>query len=166
MPFKEKPEQNVWGEVILQWQMPEYPHQDKGQGWYMTAGVIVLAIIAYGLITAEYIMAIAFALLAGVYYILHNEAPKNITVSITTLGIVIEKDFYQFSDIESFWIVYVPPKVRLFYLRPAKKWSSDIKLELMDQNPMVLRQLLQPYIKELPGQGESLIDKISRVLKL
>ena len=154
------------GKVILHWNMPEYPHHEKSKAWYVTAGIFVLAIIAYGLITAEYTMVIAFALLAGVYYILHNEEPKDISIAITSLGIVVDNDFYQFSDFDSFWIVYDPGKVKALYLRPVKKMSADIRLELVDNDPMVVRRLLQTQIKEIQGQGESLVDKMTRILKL
>ncbi len=146
--------------------MPEYAHHEKGKTWYFIAGVVVLALIAYGLITGEYTMVIAVALLAGVYYILHNEPPKNMMVTITTLGIVIDQDFYQFSDIENFWIVYSPPNLKILYLRPFKKLASDIRLELMDQNPMVVRQVLQTQVKEVQGEGENMVDKMARILKL
>lgn len=154
------------GQTILEWQMPEYMHHEKDKRWYMIAGTIVLAILVYGLFTAQYTMVLAFALLAGVYYILHNEPPKNIKIIITALGLIIDNDFYQFSDIESFWIVYNPPNVKVLYLRPAKRLSTDIRIELMDQNPMLIRQLLQSQIKEVAGEGETFIDRMTRLLKL
>jgi len=155
-----------FGHAILHWEMPEYAHHEKSKTWFFIAGIVVLAIIIYALITAEYTMAIVFALLAGVYYILHNETPRNVTVSITTLGIIVDKDFFQFSDIQNFWIVYQPPKVGALYLRPVKRTASDIRIELMEQNPMVLRNLLKTQIKELQGEGENLVDKMTRLLRL
>ncbi len=163
---KTKQQQNI-GEVILQWEMPEYAHYDKGKTWYLIAGVIVLALIVYGLFMAEYTMVLAFALLAGVYYVLHNETPKNITIIITTHGLVIDKDFYQFSDIDHFWIVHKPhSNLKVLYLRALKKMSTDVRIELMEQDPMLVRQLLQTQIKEESGTDETFVDKVSRWLKL
>jgi hypothetical protein len=164
--MKKQSQPSDFGQAILHWEMPEYAHHEKGKTWFFVAGIIVLAIIIYALIVAEYSMAIVFALLAGVYYILHNETPRNITVNITTLGIIVDKDFFQFSDIQHFWIVYQPPKVSVLYLRPVKRLSSDIRIELRDQNPMVIRNLLKTQIKELQGEGENLIDKMTRWLRL
>ncbi len=165
MAAQEKRSQD-FGQVILSWQMPEYAHHTKDKRWYMIAGTILLAILVYGLLAGEYIMVLAFALLGAVYYILHNEPPRDITFAVTSLGMIVDRDFYQFSDMESFWIVYNPPAVRVLYLRPARRLTTDIRIELMEQNPMIIRQLLQTQIKEIAGEGESLIDRMTRLLRL
>lgn len=154
------------GHILAQWETPEYMEHEKGQSWYLIAGLSVLAVIVYGLIFADYTMSIAFALLAAVYYVVHSQEPKNIVITITTLGIVVENQFYQFSDIENFWIVYNGSNIKVLYLRFVKRFAADVRIELMDQDPMTIKNILKTQIREISGRGETLVDRIARFFKL
>lgn len=156
----------MYGEDVLSWIAPEYPNHAKSERWYMLAGISVVSLIAYGLITAEYSMAIAFALLAAVYHMVHNHPPRDITVRITTLGIVIDENFTQFSDFSSFWIIFNASSLRKLYLRRRQKFAPDIALELSDQDPLAIRQALESHISEIVGKTEHITDKITRWLNL
>lgn len=155
-----------YGEDILAWEAPEYATRERGERWYMIAGVCAVSLIAYGLVTAQYTMAIVFALLAAVYHLVHNHPERDVVIRITTLGIVIDDQFYQFSDIASFWIVYDPSGIRKLYIRNRKRFSADMGVELMDQDPMAVRQALERNVSEIVGKSEHGTEKLARWLNL
>lgn len=158
--------QNQFGETLLIWEAPEYANHEKSKRWYLIAAVAALSVIVYALITAQYTMAIVFALLAAVYHLVHNHPAKNIMVQITTLGMVIDGEFYQFSDIAAFWILYQPPVIKKLQIRIRKRFLPDLSLEIMDQDPQIIRQVLEQKVSEIVGRTEHFSDKLARWLQL
>ncbi len=156
----------IYGEEVLSWTAPEYANHAKSERWYMVAGVCTVSLIAYGLITAQYTMAIAFTLLAAVYHLVHNHPPRDITVSITNLGMVIDGQFYAFGEIATFWIVYDPPHVSKLYIRLRKRLGHDLGIELVDQDPQLIRSILETQVTESVGRTESLTQRLARLFNL
>lgn len=156
----------MYGEDVHSWVAPEYPNHAKSERWYMLAGISAVSLIAYGLITAEYSMAIAFALLAAVYHMVHNHPPRDIAVHITSLGLVIAEQFYAYSDVSDFWIVYDPPSVSKLYIRLRKRLGHDLSIELADQDPQLVRSILETQVHEIVGKTESMTQRLTRLLNL
>lgn len=156
----------IYGEEVLSWTAPEYANQVKTERWYMIAGVCAVSLIAYGLITAEYTMAIAFTLLAAVYHLVHNHPPRTIEVAVTSLGIVIDGQFYAFGDIATFWIIYQPPHVSKLYIRLRKRLGHDLGIELATQDPQLVRSILETQITESVGKTETMTQRLTRLFNL
>jgi len=111
-------------------------------------------------------MAIVFILLAGMVTLTHNQEPKMIDIKIMPLGMKIDDQFYAWSQIRAFWIVYNPPFVRRLYLRLADKGGRQLKLELNEQNPVEVRQQLARELPEIEGGEEAMTDLFIRLLRL
>lgn len=157
---------NVHNQVLLSWKAPEFINHQRSTTWFLVAGGLLTFLIAYALITQSATMAIVFIVLAGVYYLTHNQEPKIIDVKITELGLLVDQKFYPYHMINSFWMVYQPPYVQTINLRLGTKMSSKVTIQLDRQNPVEVRKLLSKEIPEIEGQDETLADIFIRLLRL
>ena len=153
--------------VLLEWKTPEFIPYPRTKTWYITASIIVFGLLMYAIFTGSITMLIAFVMIIILFLLTHNKQPKILDVQVTELGVKYGKDFYHYNTINSFWIVYHPPFVRIFYLRLGNgKSYKYVKIELNHQDPVKLRQLLGREIPEIEGMGERGFDIISRLLRL
>ena len=153
--------------ALMAWETPEYIHHDKDKRWYIIAGSVVLFFVLFGIFTGSLSMAIAFLLLAGVYYIMQQQKPKQVHVIISEMGIHFGHRYYPYNLIESFWILYHPPQVTTLNIRLVKGVDRNISIELGEEvNPGDLRDYLLTQIPELEGKEESFTDALVRRLKL
>ena len=152
--------------ILLEWKTPEFIPVPRGRAWYITASVIVIALVAYAIFTSSITMAVVFILIAGMFLMTHRQKPRIVDVQITELGVKYDKNFYHYNAINAFWIVYHPPYVRSLYLRLGGKNFKYVKIELNEQDPIKVRKLLAKEIPEIEGVGERGFDMVSRLLRL
>src|SRR3990167_4692256 len=93
----------------VEWLSPAYFHYKKGWKWFLIAGIITFIAIAYSVITVQWMSAIVFILLSGVYIMHYLQPVPIIHTGISKLGIQIGKKFYGFNQVKAFWINYNPP---------------------------------------------------------
>lgn len=153
-------------EVVLRWTAPDFIKHPKGPAWFMVAGILVLLLVLYAVMTHSWTMAVAFIVLAGVYAITHHHEPGNIEIKVTSLGIEAGKRKIPYNQIKAFWIVYDPPSIKILKLLTTDKFMSEVTIQLDGQFPGPLREYLLKQIPEYEGKSESLVDVIIRMAKL
>ncbi len=89
---------------ILEWDAPEYLHEEKSSDWYWSLGIIAasvafLCILFNNLLFAVFIILAAFA--AGMHA---ARPPRLIDVRVAPRGILSHNVLYTFDSLESFWI--------------------------------------------------------------
>jgi len=155
-----------FGMPILSWVAPEYIKHQKGTVWITISISVAAGLIAYAILTKSWTMAAAFFTLVLVYFMEHKQKPENIPIEITEMGIMIKSKFYPFSHMKTFWIIYNPPFVKTLHIRFASRKSNDLVVQLGDQDPVKVRNLLLTQLVEWEGKEESITDVLVRVLKL
>lgn len=153
-------------DILLAWKTPEFIPVERSKTWYLIASIIVIALVAYAIFTNSATMAVVFVLLAGMYFMTHKKQPRIVDVMITKLGIFYDKQFYHYSTINAFWVIYHPPFVRVLYLRLGGKLFKYIRIELNHQDPVEVRKLLSKEVPEMEGTEERPIDIFVRLLRL
>lgn len=157
----------MFGQVVLNWQALDYPRYHKTYRWYVIAGVVMLTIVVYGLLTEAVTMSIAFIVLAGLYFLVHRKHSTLMSHSLTTMGIRVNNVFYAYSDIEAFYIVFDPPHVQTLNIILKKNVNKEKVIQLDNIDPADVREvLLNRGVDEMEGQKESLTSLFSRLLKL
>ncbi|MEI9966233.1 MAG: hypothetical protein WDN67_00965 [Candidatus Moraniibacteriota bacterium] len=81
---------------------PEHEAFELGPRSRVIVTVVLIAVIAYALITNSPLMAITFILVGVVGYLLQHQEPEVLSYSLTSRGIVAGRDFYRYETIESF----------------------------------------------------------------
>jgi hypothetical protein len=152
--------------AVFQWIAPEYIRHEKSKNWYFGATLVLVATILLAYYTANWSMALAVLVFAGVYLFTHQyHPPKDVHVVISDLGIRMGHMFFFYSDIKAFWIIY-KPDWKTLNLRVSKHWFSEISIHLNGMDPVEIRHYLVGQVPEWEGKDEKFGDIILRLLKL
>lgn len=151
--------------ILFQWRTKEYEKYEKSARWYLAGGAFLLGIIVYALVANSPIMAILFILFAVVGYIQLQREPRELTFTVTTLGIYAGEEFYPFENVASFWMFYEPPHTKILSLRTHAVFLPFVHIPLGDQDPVELREKLLFHISEVK-QEKSFADMLERVLHI
>lgn len=148
----------------LAWTAPEFDTSTANISALLLLLGIFLAIIVYALVENSSIMAITFVLL-GTVILLHSRKPlKILNCSITSQGVTVEKELYDFDNIESFWIVYEEDEKSLF-LKTRGSLIASVRIPLGEMDPNVLRDALVDSVREVKYEP-TLVDTLSRFLHI
>jgi hypothetical protein len=153
------------GKMLHLWKAPEFEVYEKSARWYILAGVFILLMIFYALYTNGPIMAITFILIGIVGYIHLQKDPRLITFSITSKGVIADKELYLYENINSFWIFYEAHHKKTISLHTKATMLPFVHIPIADEDPVHLRALLLQNIPEIK-QEPSLIDAIERALHI
>jgi hypothetical protein len=153
------------GKVLHSWQAPEFEVYEKSERWYVIAALFIAIMVIYALFSNSPIMAITFILIGIVGYIYAQRDPNVVTFSITSKGLLANKEMYLYENIFSFWIFYEPTHTKVISLHTKASVLPFVHIPLSDEDPVKLRELLMQNIPEIK-QDQSLIDTIEKVLHI
>lgn len=105
-------------------------------------------------------------LTAGFFYFLENNAEDTVNIDITDQGIRVLWNFYDYSRIEWFSLVYRGDQAVYLRIIVQKKWFSALNLRIDNSNANDIRAILLNYIEEKPRQEMWILEKITHLLKL
>lgn len=148
----------------IEWATPEYNYYQKDKVWIIVASVFTLLLIGWAIWTKNILFAILIALGYFLIIVFAFKKPDTIYISLSPRGITVNTKFYEFEDIESFWIFYDLPETKELSIKSKSKISPYIVIPLGDQSPIAAREYLIRYIPE-KKQTESLLDNITRGLR-
>jgi hypothetical protein len=155
-------------ENIINWKIPEYDSPQKNKRWYIIAIVVILAILTYSVMTANYLFT--FIMLIGsimLFYFDQREAPM-IDFILEEEGVVIGTKFYDYDEIKNFSIVYKPKEdIKNIYLTFNNNLRNRIAIPLIDKDPLIVRRYMLQYLDEdLDRNHEPVSESIAKILKL
>lgn len=154
------------GDVLLEWEFPEFTRHDRSRGWYLGFLATVLSLIVVSILLNNYTFIGVIVLAALIIIVRLRRFPPAVHFAIREEGIEVSSRFYTWRDMKSFWVLYRPPEIKKLYIslkgpRPA----LDISLE--QQNPVKVRQLMSEFLlEETEREDEPIGDQISRTLKI
>ncbi|HRY63395.1 MAG TPA: hypothetical protein P5267_02225 [Patescibacteria group bacterium] len=151
----------------ISWSFPEHEKYDRSRRWYITAGVIGIILLAYALLSGNWLFALIIIMVAMVMFINHHSAARQIEFVIDHEGIRLGARQYKYSEIKNFWLVY-DPKIakKIFFV--FKSSTRPILIVPIDQeNPVNIRSFLRQYLEEdLEQEAEPFSEAMGRILKI
>ena len=177
-PEVKKVEHPDYSEIHFEWNFPEFEQHERGKWWYICSTIVVATLVFYCIATFNFLFLVIVLLTSFIIYIYHEKEVEIIHCKITDSGIHVDRTFYMWKDISSFYIIYEPPRVKNLYLhikmtsQPHWKWklpivNSSLVVPLEDQDPLSIRQHLLLFAEEdLDKETEPLSHTIGRDLKL
>jgi hypothetical protein len=156
------------GDIVYHWTVKEYEKYPRGRSWYIGAGIIAVALLAYALFTGNNIFALIIILFTIVLYLQEMHDPLDIDFAITQTGIVLGIKYYRFSELENFWIIYAPDQgVKNLYFSPTGYIKHRLQIPLLDYDPRPIRDYLNQFlIENLEEEEEPWSEKMARLLKI
>jgi len=163
MPAEEVVDKSYLNNALMHWQAPEHEIVEKDKKWYLYAGLVLSAIVAFAIYSNSPVMAITFILIGVVGYIFLNKEPRIVDFAITQDGIIASRDIYEFDNMHSFWIFYEPGQKKVISLHMKNKIMPHVHIPVHDEDPVEIRKILMEYIPEIK-QEQSPIDIFERLL--
>ncbi len=153
--------------ALATWTFPEFERHERGRTWYVVGAIVVALLLIYSIVTANYLFALIVIILSVIVLVTGGRQPRSIRFSITEEGVELGSERFPYSGIDHFWFVYQPPRVKKLYLKLQKGLRSELAIELGNQNPVKIRELIGQFLPEDTEQdAEPFSDQISRWFKL
>jgi len=152
-------------DVIAHWQAPEFEEYERDRKWYIWVSVALVAIVGWAIYTNSPVMAITFILIGVVGYIYMQQAPRILDFMITYDGVVAGREIFEFDNIESFWIFYEPPHIKVLSLKTDSHLLPFVHIPIEEENPVHIRQILLKFIPE-EKQEEGMVQVMERILRI
>lgn len=130
------------------WEAPEYLHQEKSRDWFIAFGIIALALFIVALLFKNTLFAIVIILSAFTAMLHAKRPPDTLTYEVNRVGIVINRRFYPYSFLYSFWVDRTDSHTPKLLITSKKMLLPMIIVPLGDQNPDVLRDFIANYLPE------------------
>lgn len=153
--------------VLAAWAIPEYVKHERGWRWYLVAGVIGVALILWGIFTANFLFAIIIVMAGLIMFLSSQRDPDLVPFALTAGGIVIGDHFHPYHEFRNFSVLYEPPHLKCLYLVSGRRTRPTIRIPLEETDPNAVRTALLQFIPEdMERVEESLTELIARVYKL
>ncbi|MBN1326127.1 hypothetical protein JW977_04095 [Candidatus Falkowbacteria bacterium] len=157
---------NDYGQVFFQWEIPEFIKQQRSLLWYLAAVIVGLGIIIYSIFTVNYLFALIIILATFIIFLKDYVSPGILLFQITEDGIFIGNQFISYDRMKNFYIIYDPPVVKKLFFR-LKGFYPIISIPLENKNPLLIRKKLLEYLKEdVEKKHQSIDDQLENIFKL
>ncbi len=135
--------------------------------WYIIVLSISIWLIIWWFLSKQYWMSFVIILLLGLMFYVENNSEDIIYVKITNQWIKIENNFYPYSNISNYWIIYEWELAIILRLNIAKKiWISTIDINIDNTIVVDIRNILSQFIEEAEKEELTFWAKLARLLKL
>lgn len=150
---------------ILAWEAPQHEPFELGPRSRLIGTLILVAIIAYALISNSPLMAITFILVGVVVFLLQSHEPEIIHYTLTTQGLYAGRNFYRHDNVESFHLYQEEPFEDILSLHVNGALLSHVHISIPKDQFTLIRQTLRQYIPEEPHEP-SLVDNLEKLLHI
>ena len=159
-------EDRDYGQVYFSWSFPEFTKHQRDGGWYFWAGIVVVLLVIYSIVSANFLFGL-ITIIAALIVLMFHRSNEQVNFKITEDGISVNKKFYEYKKIKNFYIIYNPPEVKTLYFEPSSWFEPRIPIWLADEDPVKIREILLQYLDEdIDREDEPVSDQTSRIFKL
>jgi|SRR3989344_2187445 len=132
----------------ITWEALEYLHQEKSKDWFIVLGIIALALFIVALLFKNALFAVVIVLSAVTLMLHARRPPDMLNFEVNRVGIVINKRFYPYSFLYSFWVDRTDTHAPKLLVTSKKLLMPMIIIPLGDQDPDAVRNFLANYLPE------------------
>jgi hypothetical protein len=146
----------------LSWKTLEFEKKDKSPDWIWTVGLVSVLSSVVSFFYGNIFFGI-FLLIAGAVTIIYAlKHPKELSVTISELGVSINEELIDYKNITSFWLDETGKEVKLLLLVKTS-FIPTLSLPLEGVSASQVREAIAPYAKEeelRESRSVALFDKI------
>lgn len=150
-------------DVLMNWESREFIQYDRNPAWILVVYILASLILIYAIWTMNFLFAVLVVLFTIVIVIYTQRKPNILKVAVMKKGFKINDTLYTYEDdLENFWVLYNPPDLKVLNFKRRQSLLPALVIQLEDQNPLKIREMLLKFLPEDLTQDEGTIDKISR----
>lgn len=159
------PNTNSASEPLLQWQGRLHIHPKRTRAWYITATLLLLALLFFSITTHAWSFFILIIIASGIYFAVHHKDLPATSACITKEGLQIHTQFTYWQDCSFFWILAHKNYSEL-HIRRTRAWQPDLYITIDSLPREQIQEALLQFIPEHSQKNERFIDTITRLLKI
>ena len=149
----------------ISWHAREFVYYEKGFMWYAIVTIGAVLALIYSVWVKEPLMFVTLLISYFLWVFYARRQPQQTLITLSGKGVTIGRDVYPFSNLRMFWILYEPPTVKTLNFETTNYLNHDISIQLENQDPNEIRELLLQYLPEDPHREEAYHEKLFRKLK-
>lgn len=148
------------------WETVSFQKYERSKAWYFALTVITMLLVAYSLVSSNFLFAFIIVLTVILLLLLGSREPRPILVQVGQDGLVWDGILHLYEDIEQFAIVYNPPHTKTLYIDFVSGVKPRLSISLEDVDPVELRGFLSQFVAEDGDlRSEPFSDIVGRLLK-
>lgn len=149
--------------VLLSWQAIKFESSPKTNIWYISVFLILVSLVAVGLFTDNFPLAILAILIGLILYLFEKKEAQYFKFGITTEGVFAQDSVYKFSSLQNFWLFYEPNGRQELSLKSQKEYIPYIQIPLGDTDPSQVRLALLNFLPEIEHE-EAVADSLENLI--
>ncbi len=150
-------------DILMNWESREFIQYDRNPAWILVVYILASLTLVYAIWTMNFLFAVLVVLFTIIIVIYTQRKPNILKVALMKKGFKINNILYTYEDdIENFWILYNPPDLKVLNFKRRQSLLPSLVIQLEDQNPLKIREILLKFLPEDLSQDESTIDRMSR----
>lgn len=135
--------------------------------WYTIVLSIAIWLIIWWFLSKQYWMSFVIIILVWLVFYVENNSEDIVPVNITDSWIKIENNFYAFSNISNYTIIYENENaIILRFSLDRKIWIQNIDIQIDNNIALDLRNILSNFIEENNKWELNFGEKLIRILKI
>jgi hypothetical protein len=148
----------------LHWQTFEYEARERSPDWFWAVGIITISIAVTAIIFNNLLFAIVILLGGFALTLYAARPPKEIDVVLNEDGVRIEKFFYPYRTLESFWVEEHPHRTRI--LIKSQRLIMPYIVVPIETNAVEIEKVKKYLSRYLPEvfHSESIFHRIMEYL--
>ena len=150
---------------LLSWQAQKFENFERHPWWAIILFILLIILLTYSLLTDNFLLSIILILSGIIVYLFEKKDPETYHFAICETGFIAHDRFYEFIEIENFWIFYEPGITgrKEVSIKTTNHFLPYTHIPLGKQNPNKLRKILLIYIPE-EVHKESLLDFLEDIV--
>ena len=151
--------------AIISWKVQKFENFERHVWWSRIIFIILIVLLTYSLLTDNFLLSIILILSGIIIYLFEKKDPEDYTFAVYETGIVAHNHFYEFTEIENFWIFYEAGHIgrKEISIKINNPFFPYIHIPLGKENPNKIRKILLEYIPE-EMHKESLFDFLENII--
>lgn len=133
--------------IFASWKAREFEYIDKSVDWFWVLWIVAVSLSLISIILGNFITAILILVASFAISLQASRIPPEVEFKITQRGIFVDKKFYSYKEITSFWVnIDEAPEI---ILETDKTLLSKLVIPIpSDINPEDIINFLAEYIEE------------------
>ena len=129
------------------WRTLEYPHVEKGRDWFLSIGIIAVALSVASFIMGNILFGLLILISVATLFLFALRAPAEIRCELNKNGFFVEKTRYVFSDLKSFWVSEYDDGAVL-HVKTKSVYSPYLNIPLRMEDALKVRGFLGKRVHE------------------